>query len=276
MTLTTPNSAAESATGSPKGEPDRAAMAVTQAVFEQTQPLQAILFGSRARGTHRRDSDIDVAIITTEPLTEDRQTTIDLMVEQAAMALHPESPKADVSFLTVAEFLSERVKKNTLANSIAKEGTPAMSGATAGYHEGFEEEAVNWDDVDARVKSAREAVTDLEVLASSTRSSERMVGYAAQQSLEHAYKALIASHGVIYPTGGRDGHNLRILVSMVQEVMGRDFPVPGADWQSLTAYAGSGRYRDEHPPLGNRQELLQGLSGAVSAILDCVPQRDQP
>ena len=251
-------------------------MAVVQAVCKQVQPMQAILFGSRARGTYSKDSDIDVAIITIEPVTEDRQTTIDLMAEQASMVLHPESPKTDVSFLTVAEFLSERVKKNTLANSIAKEGMPVMSGAAAGYHDGFEEEAVNRDDVDARVKSAREAVTDLEVLASSARSSERMVGYAAQQSLEHAYKALIASHGAIYPASGRDGHNLRILADKVREVMGEGFEVPGITWLSLTAYAGSGRYRDEQPPLDDRQELLREISGAVSAILDCVPQRYQP
>ena len=257
-------------------DPDPDALAVAYAVCKQIRPVQAILFGSRARGIYRKDSDIDIAVITAEPVTEEIRTTIDQIAERAAMELHPGSPRTDVSFLTVAEFLSERVQKNTLANSIAKEGTPVMSGEATGYNEGFEEEAVNWNDVDARVKSASEAVTDLEVLTSSVRSSERMVGYAAQQSLEHAYKALIASHGAIYPTGGRDGHNLRILAARVREVMGEEFQVPGIAWQSLTAYAGSGRYQDEQPPLGDRQRLCHEISSAVSAIIDQIPQRPQP
>ena len=275
MALTRPDDSAKRKTGLQRGKPDRAAMAVVQAVCNQVQPTQAILFGSRARGTYRKDSDIDVAIITTEPITEERRATIDLMVERAALVLHPESPRADVSFLTVGEFLSERVKKNTLANSIAKEGSSAMSGAATGYNEGFEEEPVNWDDVDARVKSAWEAVVSLEILTRASDSPESFVGYAAQQSLEHAYKALIASHGAIYPTSGRDGHNLRILADRVREIMGEGFEVPGITWLSLTAYAGSGRYRDEQPSLGDRQELLREISGAVSAILDYVPQRDR-
>ena len=275
MALITPDNSAKRKTGLRRGNPDRAAMAVAQAVYRQVQPLGAYLFGSRARGACRKDSDIDIAIITEEPVAEDRQLVIDRIARQASMTLHPEAPQADVSFLTVAEFLSERVKKNTLANSIAKEGTPVMSGAATGYSEGFEEEAVNWNDVDARVNSAREALISLGILTHASESPESFVGYAAQQSLEHAYKALIASYGAIYPTGGRDGHNLRILADRVREVMGGEFQVPGATWQSLTAYAGSGRYRDEQPPLGDRQELLRDISDAVSAILGYVPQRDQ-
>ena len=177
--------------------------------------------------------------------------------------------------MTVVELLGGRVKKNTLANSIAKEGTPIMDGDAAGY-DPEQEEAVNWDDVEARLKSAQEAVIDLEVLASSPRSSEGMLGYAAQQALEHAYKALIAAYGETYPTGGRDGHNLRILISRVQEVMGQDFPVPGVDWQNLTEYAGVGRYQDDQPPLNDRQRLSCEISAAVADIIGHIPQRDQP
>ena len=151
-----------------------------------------------------------------------------------------------------------------------------MDGSTAGRDSEFAEEAVDWADVDARVTSAREALIDLEVLSSDARSSDRTIGYVAQQALEHAYKALIAAHGEAYPTGGRDGHNLRILAGRVQEVMGQDFQVPGARWQSLTAYAGGGRYQDDQPPLGDRQGLSREISAAVTDIIGRVPQRDQP
>ena len=275
MTLKTQTDAPVSSAPATVRAPDPDAMVVTRAVFDQVQPVQAILFGSRARGTYGAHSDIDIAIITADPVPEDRRLEIDGIAERAARALHPDVPSTDVSFLTVVELLGGRVKKNTLANSIAKEGTPIMDGDAAGY-DPEQEEAVNWDDVEARLKSAQEAVIDLEVLASSPRSSEGMLGYAAQQALEHAYKALIAAYGETYPTGGRDGHNLRILISRVQEVMGQDFPVPGVDWQNLTEYAGVGRYQDDQPPLNDRQRLSREISAAVADIIGHIPQRDQP
>ena len=275
MTLKTQTDAPVNSAPATVRAPDPDAMVVTRAVFDQVQPVQAILFGSRARGDYLTDSDIDVAIITAEPVPEDRRLEIDAMARTAAKSLHPDCPGADMSFLTVAELLEGRVKKNTLANSIAKEGKLIMNGHAAGRDAEFEEESVNWDDVDARVTSALEAVAGMEVLVDSARSPERLIGYAAQQALEHAYKALIAAHGGTYPTGGRDGHNLRILISRVQEVMGQDFPVPGVNWQNLTEYAGVGRYQDDQPPLGDRQGLSREISVAVADIIGHIPQRDQ-
>ena len=255
---------------------DNHALAVVRAVFDEVQPVQAILFGSRARGTHQPDSDIDIAIITDDPLPENRRLDVDDIAARAAVALHPTSPSTDVSFLTVDQLQVGKVKKNTLANSIAKEGKPIMDGGTASSDTGFDEEAVNWDDVDARLRSAQEAVTDLEVLVANHRASDRAIGYFGQQALEHAYKALIAAHGEIYPTGGRDGHNLRILISRIQEVLGQDFQAPGMNWQSLTAYAGPGRYEDDQPPLRDRQLLSREIAAAVADIIGHIPQRDQP
>ena len=276
MTLTTQTGAIHGKRRISPGEPDPDAVAVAWSVYQQVQPLQAYLFGSRARGDYDDDSDIDIAIITGDRVPEYLRLTIDRIARQAATSLHPGLPATDVSFLTIDEFLSGRVKKNTLANSIAKEGTLIMNGNATGCDAESEEETVNWDDVDARVTSAQEALTDLQVLAADGRSSERMIGYTAQQALEHAYKALIASHGEVYPAGGRDGHNLRILIGRIQEVLGQNFQVPGSQWQSLTAYAGSGRYEDDQPPLGDRQRLLRDISAAVADIISHIPQRDPP
>ena len=252
------------------GRPDPDAVAVAQAVYEQTQPLQAVLFGSRARGTHRPDSDIDIAIITTEAVAEDDRYAYDRIADQAA-AGHPQTPEAHVAFLTVAKFLDERVHKNTVANNIAREGTPVINEESIGYSPGFDEAAVNWTDVDARTKDARDRLYGLNILIRDADAPEKMVGYAAQQCLEHAYKALIASRGERYPTSGRDGHNLRILAERTQEVMGPDFQVPGWEWQSLTSYAGTGRYYDEQPPLGDRQQLYRQISAAVAELLRHIP-----
>lgn len=271
MTLTRQTGGGEQAAAT-----DLDSLAVARAVYDAVRPVQAILFGSRARGDYLTDSDIDIAVITADPVPEERRLDIDKIAERAAKLLHPDSPSTDMSFLTVAELLAGRVKKNTLANSIAKEGKPIMEGSADEHDTGDQEEPVNWDDVDARVRSAQEAAKGLEILVRDDEAPRSLVGYAAQQALEHAYKALIAAHGETYPTGGRDGHNLRILIGRIQEVLGQDFQVPGTNWQTLTAYAGSGRYVDEQPPLGDRQRLHAEISAAVTDIIGHIPQRDQP
>lgn len=273
MTLTTQTGGEARA---PAVVPDPDAMAVVRAVFDAVRPVQAILFGSRARGDYLTDSDIDIAVITANPIPEDRRLDIDGIAERASRALHADTPSTDVSFLTVAELMAGRVKKNTLANSITKQGKPIMDGNAAGHESGVQEEPVNWDDVDARVRSAEEAVKGLEILVRDDEAPRSLVGYAAQQALEHAYKALIAAHGELYPTGGRDGHNLRILANRVQEVMGQEFAVPGTSWQTLTAYAGVGRYQDDQPALGDRQLMPLEISAAVADIISHIPERDQP
>ena len=56
--------------------------------------------------------------------------------------------------------------------------------------------------------------------------------------------------------------------------MGPGFQVPGREWQSLTAYAGVGRYADEQPVLGDRQQLYRQISTAVAELLNHIPPHD--
>ena len=48
---------------------DARAIAVAQAIHRMADPEQTILFGSRARGDYRPDSDVDVLIIKDSPPT---------------------------------------------------------------------------------------------------------------------------------------------------------------------------------------------------------------
>ena len=47
-------------------EYDLRALAVAKALYEETLPETVILFGSRARGDYRVDSDIDLPVVTTD------------------------------------------------------------------------------------------------------------------------------------------------------------------------------------------------------------------
>ena len=48
------------------GNADATAMALAERVHEMETPEATILFGSRARGDHREDSDVDIMVVTTE------------------------------------------------------------------------------------------------------------------------------------------------------------------------------------------------------------------
>ena len=45
---------------------------MVQAIVEEVDPEQVILFGSRARGDAREDSDVDLVVVEAEPFGQDR------------------------------------------------------------------------------------------------------------------------------------------------------------------------------------------------------------
>ena len=49
---------------------DRRALAVAQAAYDAVAPETVILFGSRARGDYRADSDIDLLLIVVDDAKE--------------------------------------------------------------------------------------------------------------------------------------------------------------------------------------------------------------
>ncbi len=60
---------------------ERSAIKAAAAVLREHLPIkQIILFGSKARGDDREDSDIDLLLLTAQPLTwEDRGRAVDLL-----------------------------------------------------------------------------------------------------------------------------------------------------------------------------------------------------
>ena len=55
---------------------------ITERIVREFEPLQIILFGSRARGGARPDSDVDLLVVFAE-LHEKRKTAIDIRVALA-------------------------------------------------------------------------------------------------------------------------------------------------------------------------------------------------
>ena len=138
---------------------DRRALAVARAVHRMAESEQTILFGSRARGDHRPDSDIDVLIIKDPSPPEDWLEDLRDRARTLQMSELPEASGIDVICMTAKEFDTRRHLRNNLANSIAKQGA-SNHAPNPGTTEP-PEESIDWDDVNGKMKDAVDAANDL-------------------------------------------------------------------------------------------------------------------
>ena len=245
---------------------DARAIAVARAIHRMAEPEQTILFGSRARGDHRPDSDVDVLIIKDPQPTEDWLEELRDRARTLQKAELPEASGIDVICMTTKEFDSRRHLRNNLANFIAKQGAPILPQE----HAESPEESIDWDDIDGKIKDATGAASLLEGIATAgilAGADDKQIGRMAQNALENAYKAVLGSHGFEYPTSGRDGHNLRILINRVREnvMPSPDAPVPGEEYRYLTEFGGAALYSHEHLPL-DKASIAQDVPEAVARL----------
>ena len=62
---------------------------MVRAIVDEVDPEQVILFGSRGRGDHRADSDIDLVVIETEPFGPGRNRHDEMIRLYGAVARFP-------------------------------------------------------------------------------------------------------------------------------------------------------------------------------------------
>ncbi len=251
---------------------DRRALEVARAVHRMAESEQTILFGSRARGDHRPDSDVDVLIIKDPQPTEDWLEDLRDQARTLQKAQLPEASGIDVICMTAQEFDTRRHLRNNLANSIAKQGSPIMPQPPDQAEP--PEESIDWDDVNGKLNDAINAANDLTALAQSgiiTTFSDKQLGRIAQNALENAYKAVLGAYGYEYPTSGGSGHNLRIITERIRQhrIIPDDVPMPGEEHRYLTEFGGAALYSHEHLPL-DKAVIARDVPQAVATLRDLV------
>ena len=238
-------------------KPDIQAISIAQQIHEMADAEQTFLFGSRARGDHRLDSDIDVLVVKEKPqldswLEDLRQHARDVQKTQL-----PKASGIDVICMTESEFTKGRSLRNHMANTITREGYPIMPDERAGDGTDHEDERIDWDDVDKKITDATGAATWINAIRDAgiiDVGDDLQFGRVAQNALEFAYKAVLGAHGCRYPVSGRDGHNLRILTDLLREnqIIGANELAPGESHRYLSEFGGAAVYAHEHPPLDRR------------------------
>jgi predicted nucleotidyltransferase len=89
---------------------------VVKVIAEAIHPQKIILFGSRATGTARPDSDLDLVVIYAGEKSK-RQVKLDIH-----RLMEPESLPMDLFVLSPEEMQRQRHVANTLAREVAERG----------------------------------------------------------------------------------------------------------------------------------------------------------
>ena len=248
---------------------DPQALVIARQIHRMAGADQTILFGSRARGDYRHNSDIDVLVIKNRPPEKTWLEDLRQRARHIQKAQMPQASGIDVLCMTEAEFLRDSHLRNNLANSIAKHGCRIMPDEQPN-HRDHQNERTDWQDVRDRLKDATDAAGDLGLALEAgyiSRMSDKGVGRAGQTALENIYKAVLGASGFVYPSGGRDGHNLRLLVEQMRRDLPwpDDQPVPGEQHQYLTEFGGSALYAHEHTAL-DKERIAIDIAAAVSEL----------
>ena len=221
---------------------------VCQQAREQWDHVQAIvLFGSRAKGTARPDSDWDIAVIVDDPaLTELRHNKV-----TPAPPPFDRYENLDVLTLTPAMIDADRLSYGRIAQQIAQDGT-ALMGEWEINGEEMKDKAVmdpeEWrrgiNDSLTHMKYALNAIHDYKektrYIDCDTDCGQFIV--QSQESAEHLVKTLMTRRKVL----PRKTHDIDQLAQIM-----RDHPladIPDSHWQVLTerVHSLNGATHDDH------------------------------
>ncbi len=264
----------------PNRQTDQRAVNLARAVHQMAGAQRTILFGSRARGDHRPNSDVDILIIKEAQPPEPWLESLRHKARAEQRKRLPEASGIDVICMTPQEFRQRRALRNNLANRIAKHGAQVMPPDSTPYPAPFPPESTDWQDIAGKLKDASEAAHGLTAIANAgilDAIPDKQIGRMAQNALENAYKAVLAAHGHEYPTTGRDGHNLTILTSLIKQNINYppNTPVPGENHRYLTEFGGAALYSHEHPPL-NKAAIAQDIPQAIAQLQSLAAQANPP
>jgi HEPN domain-containing protein/predicted nucleotidyltransferase len=232
--------------------PDPVLQQIVEAVTHVARPLLVLLFGSRATGEAREDSDYDLMIVFANDADIEREETA------CKKALRDAGLSADVLTRTVSEYRRQQHDAGHLAWLVAREGRVLF---TTG--------AIAQRDAAARVREHSEGVAlwrkraaaDLRVARLTAEAPDPVldaIGFHAHAAVEKLLKAEIAAQGTFPPRT----HDLRKLLARVPSSP-RDNVRLRAACALLQELYPLSRYPEKRMP--TLEEARQALDAAVAA-----------
>jgi HEPN domain-containing protein len=247
---------------------DARALTVAKALYAAVLPETVVLFGSRARGDYRDDSDIDLLVVTAESgMSNYMRMRGQQEANRRAKEVYGNNPGIDIVPITKAEYLRCRRGINHVAGQATRDGI-TMSEERLDYRDrNPDENPIDWPDVQQRVINADRDFYTLELLVAANGPQES-VGFHAQQTLENILKGWLSATGTNY----RNRHDLAELIGLVREVAGESETPAGEELAWLTWYAVAYRYEGARVRIDDPLELHHALDSIVGAIKERIKE----
>ena len=180
---------------------DPHAIAIAKAVQEAVQPDTVILFGSRAVGDYRPDSDLDLLIVT------DQKHRISARLEAEHVARHymrANPPELELGIIAMDRQTFDYCRRANMhiAGQAVIYGV-VMSGEQMDYRYHHEDEyPEHWPETRQRIRRAEEYGYNLNHFVETDYYDKTLIGQAAEKALENALKGWLSS----LQDTGRYGH----------------------------------------------------------------------
>ena len=240
---------------------DPKAKAVAEAVYDAMCPVAVILFGSRARGDYREDSDVDLLVITADDVDgakwRERYVEACKAAHEKAEAVYGFLMGVDVVDMPASKFADCRRAKNHVAGQAVRDGVIVSQQPLPG--EG--QQPTNWPDIRTRfIAATRNIVSTTNLIE--TNSPQEDIGFHAQQAIENALKAWISALDDEY----RNIHDLADLAAIIRRHPAELDTSAGEALFWLTSYAVEYRYEGARVKLDDLQGLLERVNDLVEGI----------
>ena len=178
------------------GKPDPTGLAVAQAVQDSIRPDTVILFGSRARGDHHPNSDVDLLIVcgngTIVPSSRAKKAI------REHWRNHPAPPRVDIVTVERERFDYCRRAKNHVTAQALRDGV-IMSGEgldpSGRRDDGYPD---SWPDVKERLQAMYRHLGAFTREIDHPDGEQEIYGFQAQQAVENALKAWLSAADLDY------------------------------------------------------------------------------
>ena len=240
--------------------PDTLACPVAQAVYDTVYPMSVFLFGSRARGDYRPDSDIDLLLITKDVCHAQIYGEACVAAQRQIHAIYGEDIGLDLVNLTRTDYVKFNRARNHIAYKTRQEGI-LMAGNPLG--EGSGRSIDNWPDIEERMLTAYSAL-DAMLGIVPIPTADRWSGFLGQQAIANNLKAYISA------LGGTYDKNLdlsKLIARVIDYEVDRAVGLPSDAWVAwLNNYAVKNYVSSAKEEIQNRREFIRNVRTIIDGI----------
>ena len=255
---------------------DPRAKSVAEAVYAAVRPIAVILFGSRARGDYRDDSDVDLLVIVPDEGAEDWKESYMAACQSASAqsrAVYGDLLiSVDVVRMAADRFADCRRAPNHVAGQAARDGVVVSQQPLPGGGQ----PPTNWPDIRQRFIAATRNLHGLDVSIEAASMPQEIIGFLGQQAVENALKGWISALDDRYGTT----HNLSELAAIIRKHPAENDTPAGEALSWLTSYAVVYRYSEAKVQMDDPSvlyarvaDLVDGVAARVQALTGRTPPR---